>query len=297
MTSELSHERCSEILGDFVRGELDATEAEAVERHLAHCDACSEEHSALQVLLAPLDTVLSEHERARLERNVAGELGDVIPVRRDGSSAWTKVAQSLGAVALIAIIGVGIVQLGTGGGGDDSGAANGGSDTAATTGQANDATKGSAEGATSAGGAVAAAPKPRPSFDRKLLDLTDKKFRALGKSSQLRAFSDSYSADDVARLKNEYTNELALAAPTADQQTLVRQCAQRVFDSTESYSLLPAYAADARLNGREALILGFAWTNKQAGPLDQYMLWVWPVADCDAATTPLDYNAGQIGKK
>jgi anti-sigma factor RsiW len=40
--SSLTHERCSELLSDYLAGELDSEERQRVEGHLEHCAQCSE---------------------------------------------------------------------------------------------------------------------------------------------------------------------------------------------------------------------------------------------------------------
>jgi putative zinc finger protein len=295
MPDEMTHERCSELLAAYAGGRLDASEQAAVEHHVGGCPDCSAELDAVRALSADGDAPLSELERARLERGIAWELGDLIPSRPERSRVWTRLAQGLGAAALLAIVGVGIAQLGTGqSGGNDSGAAVG------VPGAVNDGGGGGAEAGTdtAAGNADAMAPLPGPSFQRHTIALTDAKLAHLGeRSAQFRSFSAAYSAADAVKLKDDYVRRLAADAPTGIQQDQVRECADQVFDSTQSYSLLPAYAADARLDGKDALVLGFAWTDKPEGPLDQYMLWVWPVTGCGAQDVPLDYSAGPIGKK
>lgn len=290
--SEISHERCSELLGAYVAGRLDASEQAAVDEHVSSCADCAAELVAVRALSSPHDEALTEHERARLERGIAWELGDMIPARGERSRTWTRVAQALGAAALLAIVGVGVVQLGTGGGGENASTAAGNGGGKAQ----NDSVRGSAGGSTAETGANAdLAPIAHPVFQRHTLALTDKKLAHLGKSSeQFHSFTE-FSSAEADRLQNDYVDELANEAPTSSQGDQVRRCSDQVFASTGSYSLLPAYAAGARLDGKDALVLGFAWTDRPKGPLDKYMLWVWPVADC--SDVPLDYSAGEIGKK
>lgn len=293
MADEMNHERCSELLAAYAAGRLGAPERSAVERHVSSCLDCAAELAAVRAVTGGGDAPLSEHERARLERGIAWELGDLIPARPDRARVWTRVAQGLGAAALLAIVGVGIAQLGGTSSENESG-------NAATAPKAvNDGGGGAGAGAESdaaAGADSALAPMPRPSFDRKTATLSDKKLVRIGQhSAQFRAFSKAYSTSDAVQLKDAYLNQLASDAPTSIQQDQVRNCADQVFDTTQSYSILPAYAAGARLRGEHALVLGFAWTDRPKGPLDQYMLWVWPVSGC--GDVPLDYSAGQIDKK
>lgn len=296
MDAEMTHERCSELLGDYARGSLQAPEGAEVERHLASCDDCAAELAALHVLSAPAGPPLSEHERARLERGVAWELGDLVVARPPRSRLAVRLAQGLGAAALLAIAGIALLQ-GLTGTSSNEGAAAGGGGNAATAPNRNQKGVPAAEGAAGGTADAALAPAPAPSFDRHAGTLSTKMLDRLGeKSARFVGFSQAYSASDAKRLKVRYTRALVTQASGAIGTTAsdtVQTCVDKVYESTATYSLLPAYGADATVEGRDALVLGFVWSAESTGPLDQYMFWVFPTSSCE---TPIDYRAGHIHK-
>lgn len=102
----IDHERCSEMLGPFVRGELDASEAAEVQEHLQTCEDCSAEGEAAAALQEM--PVLTELESARLRSEVWRTA--------DTSTGFNrKIAPWLGAAAAIAVLAVGIVTAGDSG--------------------------------------------------------------------------------------------------------------------------------------------------------------------------------------
>jgi len=125
---ELSHERCSELLGSYVAGELTANVAGAVEDHLDGCVACSEERAGLVLLVADREAAgLSSAERQRLHvaldpaalrvDAVRVPEEDVARRRRAGAEGrqrsrrqpatrgvWARVAPALGAAAVLALV-------------------------------------------------------------------------------------------------------------------------------------------------------------------------------------------------
>jgi hypothetical protein len=280
--NELTHERCSELLADYSAGELEAVETARVETHLARCGSCSRELRAVMALKVPGEP-LDDLERARLRRGIAQGLGDVIATPQRPSRAGARFAAALGAAALLALGGVAVVSLSSGG--DDAAreAAEAGSDLRERDGA--DAAQG--------GGGVAAdagtAPRPRPSYDADAGRLSKKKLRNLGeRAPTLRAFA-TLSTNDATELRDEYVSDLAAQAD-GPVESLILSCAEKVYEA-QPYAALPAIAARGKLEGRRALVLGFAWTDEDSGRLDQFMLWTWPQSSCDR---PLDYRAGQI---
>jgi hypothetical protein len=281
-THELTHERCSELLADFAAGRLDAEELARVEAHLAGCPDCSDELRAVMALRAA-DEPLTEIERRRLRSGVSAALGDVIAPPKPASRAGARLAAALGAAALLAIAGVAVVSLQ---GGDDAGE---GTATSQEAGNALRDRGAEAEGGAGGGADQAAGPMPRPSYDEDAGRLSSKKLSNIGKRGPaLRAFT-TFSTADAAELKDEYVSDLADQAETP-VDGLILNCAEKVYEA-QPYAALPAYAARGRLEGREALVLGFAWTDRPSGRLDQFMLWTWPESSCDQ---PIDYRAGQI---
>lgn len=305
---ELTHERCSELLADFAAGRLGAPETARVEAHLRGCPDCSDELRSVMALRAgdeqladferaalrrnvvaalDEDEPLTARERARLHRDVPAAAGEVIAAREP--SRWrARAAAALGAAALLAVFGVAIVSL-TGGEGDSETAAGLSDDVREKMGNGGGAEAG---GHDEAAADQAAAPRPVPTYDSDAGRLSGKKLRNLGeRGATLRAFA-SLSAADATELRDRYIADLADQAGTP-VDSLILSCAEEVYEA-QPYAALPAYAARGKLEGREALVLGFAWTDEDSGPLDQFMLWTWPQSSCDR---PIDYRAGKIAPR
>jgi anti-sigma factor RsiW len=289
---ELTHERCSELLAAFADGRLETEETVRVEAHVATCADCSAELRSIMFLRAG-DDPMTDLERARLRRGVSASLGDVIAPAREPSRLKVRLAAALGAAALLAVFGVAIVSLGTGGGDDEEAAATAeGSDRNPLRDEGAGGGAGAA-GDTGVGQDAAAAPLPRPSYDDDAGRLSGRKLRRIGeRSAALKSFGLAYSADDAAALKDEYVSDLAEQAETP-VDNLILNCAEEVYEA-QPYAALPAFAAKGTLEGRRALVLGFAWTEQESGPLDQFMLWTWPQSSCDQ---PIDYRAGRIAPR
>jgi hypothetical protein len=284
---ELTHERCSELLADFAVGGLDAAATARVETHLRTCPECSDELRAVMALRAG-EEPLTELERGRLRRGVAATLGDVIAPAKAPSQAGARWAAALGAAAVLAVVGVAIVSLGSGGDDADSG-------TAASQEAGSQLRKRDDAGAGGDAGVAAdqaAAPMPRPSYDEDAGKLSREKLSKLGKrGATLRAFT-TFSATDANELKDEYVKDLADQAG-APVDGLILNCSEKVYEA-QPYAALPAFAVRGTLEGREALVLGFAWTEQSSGRLDQFMLWTWPESSCER---PIDYRAGKIAPR
>jgi hypothetical protein len=132
MDQVIDHERCSELLRDYVTGDLGDADARAVDEHLVTCDRCSAELWALEALTVPMED-LSEIESRRLHDAVAAATreglgseeavrydsgGTVIPTR---SGDWrARIAPFMGAAALIALLIFGASRVMTGGSSADS---------------------------------------------------------------------------------------------------------------------------------------------------------------------------------
>lgn len=293
MTSS-DHERCSELLPDHTRGHLDAAERAWVEDHLAGCSDCRAEETALRALAAGEVAPLTEMERARLRRAV---LATPAATTREAPSAPApgarggRLLQILGTAALLAMIGGFIYTTGLSGGNDAENAA-GSSGEALESVQGQDlqdeaADAAGEEGAGGAGSTAASqAPRPEPTFERSLGQITGERLNKLGRRGlPLVVFSRAYGVEQVPELQSEFRDQLAVAAgPRGDT---VRRCTEVVTDAFPN--ALPAYGALAtleRLGGREVLVLAFAWTDDPSGSLDQSMVWAWPADNCDQ---PVEY--------
>jgi hypothetical protein len=103
-------------------------------------------------------------------------------------------------------------------------------------------------------------------------------------------FSRSFAAGDVTEHQTSFVEEVAAQAPTARGED-IRTCAGAVTGQFPN-SLL-AYAALGEFENRgDILVLAFAWTDEENGPLDQSMVWAWAIGDCDGI--PVHYSKNII---
>lgn len=288
------HERCSELLAGHVRGDLGAADRAWVSEHLAACDQCRAEESALHALALGDVAPLTELERAGLRRAVLASSRDeaVRPAVQAPVASGGRLLQVLGAAALLLIIGVFMYSsglIGNGGQGLDESAGGDAGESAEAPAPAQDAEALEAESGAAGGGSTedaSGASAPQPTFKRSLGEISGRRLNKLGrKGLPLVIFSRAYDAAQVPGLQTEFRDRLALAAgPRGD---IVRQCSDLV---TQAFpNSLPAYGALAtleKLRGREVLVLAFAWTDEASGPLDQSMVWAWPADNCDQ---PVEY--------
>lgn len=323
----MTHERCSELLRAYVQGDIAPDERAEVSAHLDACDACRHEEAGLRSLLATEPGSLDERERAHLRDAVMSAIAasdeETAPslhkLQRPSKAAFVqpvtnwraRVAGGLAAAAVVVIAGV--FYLGGGFSGEDSGDTAGGADgdrstqqlsreSASTEDRAGNAIPAAGADAESeefkdsgAGGATTTEgfAEPAPTFIGIERRYTNARLDRLGRRGlQLVLFSRAYDTDDTARLRNDFVDRVATSAArragqaAADQ---VRDCAGVVLDGEAT--ALPAFGALGRLDGRDVLVLGFAWSEGGSGSLDDYMLWTWRRGSCDSLT---DYRTGSI---
>lgn len=304
------HEQLSDLLPALLDGRLAPAEAAELEAHLAGCDQCRAERRGLELLRAEPGEGLTAGERAALERGVmagiAGEpeVATVVPFeprRRFGA----RVAGTLGAAAVIALFAT-FVYFGISGGGDDDesggesparveqesgGADFAEEDRAYENGDGGvDEEAGAAVGDTTAGTALAA---PTPRFVVEDEPLTGADLQKRGESSLASVrFATAYransSVDDGRSLLEQLVDSAhAAAGPEVAEQ--VEECASQVLDTQDP--TIPTFGSVGELDGREVLVLGFAWSRKSSGPLNRYMVWAWERGDCDVA---VDFIDGKI---
>jgi hypothetical protein len=115
------HEACSERLARYVGDALSEGERAEVDEHLAGCEGCRAELSAVRALqsAAPSAAPMNDLERAQMHRAVNRELftvPDVTPKRSLGA----KLIPMMGAAALVVALGFFLTNVNLGGfGGDD----------------------------------------------------------------------------------------------------------------------------------------------------------------------------------
>ena len=108
--NELTHDRCSELLGAFASDELDARDRPMVQAHLSSCRECSSELAAIEALRGAEVVPMTGVERDRLTSAVKAAV--MTPARPGWSVRWgRKAAPALGAVALVTIVAVAVVSL------------------------------------------------------------------------------------------------------------------------------------------------------------------------------------------
>lgn len=252
---------------------------------------------------------------------------DVVPIRARG---W-RLAQALGVAAILVIGAVMVANLFDGFGGAD-GASTAGMDAAEESGavadiqdslsfrkdrarvrdvagstldsapleaQAEQPEGGDADtgGASGAGGSGYKANKSRPAPVRPLYvrgagRLNDRRLTLIGRFGlPLVLFPQAFTGADALDMQEDFLVQLANAAETDERADQVIECGAQVISRPDP--VLPALATFGKLEGDQVFVLALAWSDTTDGPLDHYMVWVWPALDCEALPT---YRAGSIGK-
>jgi hypothetical protein len=196
MTTPMDHDRCSEALWPFLRGELPPTEAETVATHLATCAECTEERDALAVMLAVEVEPLSSDERARLAQAVVAQRRAEVVAFAPRKALWRKrMSPALGAAALIAVVAVSAVWFGSAS--DDDGGGSG------------DALESATGGDTGT---------PSPDEESTDLDRQNRKRRAADRSTI--AFENA-GEDEATTSTESSSNQGEAAEPAAKSEPLV----------------------------------------------------------------------------
>jgi hypothetical protein len=313
--TEMTHERCSELLLSYERGELDAPQASEVEAHLAKCVECSLEQTGVAVLLAGEPGALTAAERVQLHEAVSAAIAADKPGATDTGprrSLWERLWPGLqiAAVAVVVLIAFVFVLPNVFQGSDDGGLGNG--DTGGTDDRAQTAEGGSAFAAPEGPGPVfgesftvaesearqqdtAAEPPPEgpaQAFEeipvrQATAPYTQKEVRAIGYQDVFATLAAAYTAEDAQLYGENFLDQLATAAPDETIAEAVRQCGTEILE-TSGHSVLPAYAAYNLVAKEESLILGFLSADSPSEPLHRYQIWVWTGIDCEA---PPSYSA------
>lgn len=297
----MTHDRCSELLAAYARGELAPAEAGDVRAHLDGCEDCRAEHRAVVAMGAGVEP-LDDIERARLQRGLAQELFTPranADVAGRGASVprWVRWGAPLAASAAVLAA---VAVMTTGGGmdsetasidaggrseqrtaedglGDGAGGGGGGADAAAEP-ETSRALAGSAAGSADFDG-------PRPQFEGDAGSLAPGDVKRIGRG--LEPFAASYSPSDGATLYEKFLDGIAATAGEAAEE--VRECAATI---PQDGTLLPAYGASARYDDRDALVLGFVTADPGSKDLDRYLVWIWARGDC---SQPIDSFFEELG--
>jgi Putative zinc-finger len=305
MNQELTHERCSELLGGALRGELRAEDDAAVRAHLSGCDRCRAELEGLRALVTAEPAEMTSAERSSLHREVTaalsppGRAADVIPM--EAKRTPPRGARWLGAAAAVIVVAVGaayvVQQFGSdtgeaaleGGADSGAGAAGGDEDVRSIDGprpvfadsarSLSDAPEVAAEGATK---------QDRTANQFSIVfGSTEQLRRVVSRSPLMAAFAEAYDASDAEVLADSFLEVLVEDAGSSEAAAQVEECGRVALDASID-PILPVFAAPTRYEGERALVLGYV-TGEAA--LDRYTVWVWPEGSCDR---PLDTDAGDL---
>jgi Putative zinc-finger len=323
--TEISHERCSELLRPFLYDELSEPEAASVRSHLAACSDCSQERDAIAALLAPDDDRLSELESARIRARVRAA---VAPPARTTPSRTYRFAQAMGAAALLiggAVLAYTAVTGNFGGGGPDMGAAGRAADEATARiveglpvqipapaaapakAQARRNKRGNADAAGGVAGQTtgedatfeqlegadeeaAVKPQPKPIYAIDVPAVTERDLTTVGRfGTSLLRFARVYNAADAENLQIEFLQLLANATGSEGKADQITECGLTVLG--RPYPTLPAIGFYTERSEQEILVLAFAWADDPDGRLDRFMVWSWRDGDCGSVP---DYRSGRI---
>ena len=304
--TDLTHERCSELLEAYASEGLPDREQNEVAAHLGSCSGCSTELRGLLALRATEIVPMTGPERDALTAAVRAA---VIGTPKKGLAEWLgrRMAPALGAVALVVLGVVGYVSV---------------SDDAPLPSTQQGADEAQVETLEEGADTDAAAPAAEPYGDSKkeagLTQDSGGSGTATGaggtessadmttaagapQAATLRApagleVRDSLFADSGLDLGSLIPNRmpprriadrLAATAPNERLAQMVRDCAELTV-STSPYPLVPssaAYYAD------DVLVIGFVWLDERTGTLN-YELRGWLGGSCDRVT-PI-YRRGLI---
>ena len=302
----LSHERCSELLGPYSRGQLTENDAAEVEQHLRGCDACRSEHAGLAVLLGAPPSEMTTSERALLHGTLEKALASSPTplVIKPADRGWrARLAPALGAAALMGAI-VGGYYIVSGGGAQESSI---GTDTGDTfernsVDQVGDTSGNDTSGGGGAGGSgqettvtehSAAVATPEPTFSIERDPFSTNELTRLGESAlPMVLFARAYTGLDASRRREVFLDQLAGSASDAvgaRYASLVKECAHSILKTDTPTR--PAFGVMGRLGEDRVMVLGFAWTEDSSGYLDKYDLWAWPRDSCES---PVDHRMGAI---
>jgi Putative zinc-finger len=311
MSSQLTHERCSELLSDYLAGELDSEQHRLVEDHLEHCAQCSVERAGLAALrTAEEDEGLTGDERVVLRAGVLEAIRDsgttsplqdesdavVVPLRGRASRA----SKYLGIAAILAILAVGSAVV-FGGGGGMSGFAD--SD-AGSGGLAEDSDEGGeeVEGATPAQGSGGddefrlKAENVRPDFQSDRGAISEDDLDSFGQRAALTfSLSGEASTSDPQPETEDNANFLSDQAPEESLERLVArapeplavdvtECGRTALEELDQGGLA-TYATTATLEGEDSIVIAFV---TGARTPESYAVFAFPRDDCTTILTTVE---------
>lgn len=309
MNSSITHERCSELLGDYVTGKLGSQERSLVDDHLAGCADCAAEREALVALIAPEVQPLTEGERAELRAavmgaaNAAPQPSEVLADERDAVivplGGWrSKATRYVGIAAMLAILAVGFVYIGSiGTGGDEAGQGAQGGGAENEVGQADSA--GESGGGADDDSAERTAPatgealkdgqggartlnkgyfltsEPGPVFEDDQGNLSLSALDELARRPVFRSFSEIFTVRQARRSIDPSLAALAETVPP-DLAEAIDDCGHTALGDLADPGLA-AYATTGRVEGRDSLVLGFVTGSRS---LNRYRFVTFQLEDC-----------------
>jgi hypothetical protein len=273
-------EHASEDLRGYALGELGPERTREVEEHLRGCAECRSELVAVRALATSELEPMNDLERARMRQGVQAAVSPGGTTSK--SRGPRRLYAALGAAALLAVVFVGgYVGLQGGLSQDDSGDAG---------------TAGSAESAPEETARDSESLRQALRFDRALGRVDESRLRAVGERGPDRPVEPlSQAAGEKERVLADLSGGLVQKAP-AEVRGQVEECIGSVEGASGSLSPVPYYGALAELDGREVLVLSFAWdgSSDDKNRLDSYMIYAWRLGGgCDF---PVSYQAGSFAK-
>jgi hypothetical protein len=309
MSSHLTHERCSELLADYLAGELDHEQHRLVEDHLEHCGVCSAERAGLAALgSADGDGGLTGDERAMLRAGVLGAIRDsdsaTDPLRDESDAVvvplggrGARAGKYLGIAAMLAILAVGSLFVFRGGGvgmvgSDDGDAGSGGGAELSTEEDADRGVAGKAP--TPAEGVLDYAKDLQPRFRPDRGNISDEDLDGLGRQSSAlfnseaatdkaggdEQFSTAYQLRSALRASRNALGRLAAQAPDSLAPD-VTECGRTALEELGQPGLA-TYATTATLEGEDVVIIAFVTGDRRP---DRYAVFAFPRGDCTTILT------------
>jgi Putative zinc-finger len=313
MNSELTHERCSELLADYLAGDLDPEQHRLVEDHLEDCAQCSAERAGLSALLSGEGEGLTGDERVELRAAVLGSTLSEEPAGRgldDESDAvvvplgarGARASKYLGVAALLAIVAVGSLFIFRGGGSGLTGSDDETGGDASTANLAEDSGEAGGDDAAEDAGADQASKarrvaEIRPKFQSDRGEISEDDLARLGRRNVILANSDAAQAYATAPESEE--NLLSDAAPEDQLERLaarvpeelasdITECGRTALDELDEEGHA-TYATTATLDDTDVVVLRFVTGDPTP---ERYAVFAFPVGDCTNILTstegPLD---------
>ena len=307
--TELTHERCSELLGPYSSGDLGGAARGDVDAHLATCPDCRRELAGLTALRGGEIEPMTGPEREAITAAVrAAVLGGTKPMTGPAwATRWSdrwgrRLAPALGAAAVVAVAVVGYVSFRAD---ENSLPAEGTATQNEDTGT--EATVKDADADAKAFGTSRKAPGPAAdtaeSEDMQIESATgtlagepagaaiavvvEDRFARAAFTPELFAPRDARITENNGR-GGAPTGALLYAADDPVLQARVEECARTVID-TSPYPLTPSYAA--HFPDDDILVLGFVWRDEASGALS-FEMRGWRGDSCDRVS-PI-YRSGPV---